>query len=196
MSDDESITWSAHAILEALERSQKAANRYDMTRHQVAKQGQHPDESPRVQDAHIELHGAVMDLFRRARAQIRKHMPEYWEPPESEEEAREMDGTEKAVLYMSGHTLAESERYIIGMKSLEQFYGQVQTHVYEEEQRHKGDVTEEIHDPLLLPPQACRRTIDLVSECLNELGYMEVPKERRTVHVLDANGGQSQGSDA
>lgn len=163
----------------------------------AAEKGHSPDDSQQVRNAHLEMHAAVMDLFRRSRPQMRKHMPEYWSPLDESHfdddgELDNFDGAERAVLFMDGPSIDESEQLIVGLKSLEMFQGATNTFVEHDSPRHRGTVSYSIYEPVILPPDGCRRVVDLIGEALEELGYMDVPQERRTLHVMDGQGGATQ----
>lgn len=155
-------------VKEAVHRAQMAWNEYERIKRETAHLGRDPNTSRRVVNQHGILHSAVMDAFNFLRSQIRYQLPEFW---------NDID------VYRDPET---GEILLEGMKSLERVRGETKVTTTVVENRHGPNGIEEKHEPVLLPPKACLRTIDLLRDAMVELGYTPPPKSRKQVSVMEA----------
>lgn len=162
-------------LKEAYHRLTVAWNRFEQAQREAARRGANPDTDRTVIETHDHLHSAVMTLYNQLRSQIRYQLPEFW---------TDVD------VYRHPET---GEVLIEGLKTLEKFRGKVQETSETVENRYGPDTVESYYEPVLLPPKACQRTMDLLSDAMLELGYIQPPKKRSHVSVLQAHPDKDEG---
>lgn len=175
MSDEDDFNpsrWSHEALLLALEEAQDQLDEYDTTLQLTAMKTEgNPYADPRVQGEKVKLHVKVMRLFRRLpRVELREKMGAYWDD---------------AIIYRD-----EEGREIVGLRALDAFQGAVHPHTETISKRHQPTREVTKWDAELLPASAYRRSVILIQEILERVGYIEAPRSPKTVSVLDANGGE------
>lgn len=162
-------------LRESMKRAQKALNRYEHERLAAAAQGTHPEESSAVQQRHLDLHTALMDVYRQLRGHIARELPEYWGGTRTDDDGPLL------FEYPDGSVIQ-------GLKDLDDFQGQVSINEGEVRKRHGGVDRVVKADPYLVPVQAARRAINYMGECMVELEFAAQPSERTVIHEVPKDG--------
>lgn len=139
-------TEERRTVRESLNRARTALNRLHRERQQAAVAGTRPEQSAGVREAQVIAHTACMDAFQRLRPYIREHLEEEWED-------------------------ADLGLGTPGVKALDDYFGEVDSVVKTDRQRHNGTDRSERIRPRLLTAEQLQRTLNVLSDALVELGF-------------------------
>lgn len=151
---------SARRLIEEDMRSSKiAVVKYSDAAKEAALDGRDPEKDLNVRLAHSRMDTAVYNAFQSLRPYVREDLPHYWG---YDAEGEKVDG--------AVDLLPEHDREMWGLASIGDFYASVNVHSTTEWHPDEGNVTVSEPSADLIPPQACVRAHNLLSECQVKLG--------------------------
>lgn len=186
VTNDDDRNWSNERLLETYEEALDLLDEYEATVAIHAKRGRNPHAQEDVQEAHVWLHLAVMRVWRRMpRRKIQNRLENYWKG--IQQTGTDENGNPEYEAVITIYEIDGEEYY--GLQWLDALQGKTYSQTVRQRRRHEGIVEQEQWEAQLLPPEKCRRCINLFGEILEELGYIDPPDPPKVVSVLDAQGG-------
>lgn len=146
-------------IEEDMRLSKIAVVKYSDAAKEAAIRGSDPEKDPDVQLAHARMDTAVYSAFQSLRPYVREDLPHYWG---YDNEGEKVDG--------AVDLLPESDREMWGLASIGDFYASVDVKTHSEWTPDEGNVPVTEANADLIPPEACVRAHNLLSEAQVKLG--------------------------